>query len=212
MELCHRSTICLPTISAGFGIPYDVTRPALFAVFTTRPTSVSSAMSGTSLTSVSRNSFLACSSAKAGLNSPSNCPIRLRHHLASCSTRVVSSCRLPSLSPCDAVPLVTPVTKSALECYFEIVPGTEGTEVTLPQSEREGSPQLDTSRVVELAKWWRKRMGQLLGELIPGLAEGAGQEGITRNAGQRGAGHRTRYRGWPRCEDGKQAQSRTGSS
>ena len=79
--------------------------------------------------------------------------------------------RYLSLIPCDAVPPVTPVTKPALESYFEIALGTEGTEVTLPQEEREGSPQLDTTRVEQLAKWWRKRMGQLLGELIPGLAE-----------------------------------------
>ena len=49
--------------------------------------------------------------------------------------------RYLSLIPCDAVPPVTPVTKPALECYFETAPGTEGTEVTLPQEEREGSPQ-----------------------------------------------------------------------
>ena len=79
--------------------------------------------------------------------------------------------RYLSLIPCDAVPPVTPVTKPALESYFEIAPGTEGTEVTLPQGEREGSPQLDTTRVEQLAKWWRKRMGQLLGELSPALAE-----------------------------------------
>jgi predicted metal-dependent RNase len=41
----------------------------------------------------------------------------------------------------------------------------------LPQEEREGSPQLDTTRVEQLAKWWRKRMGQLLDELSPALAE-----------------------------------------
>ena len=76
-----------------------------------------------------------------------------------------------SLIPCDAVPPVTPVTKPALESYFEIALGTEGTEVTLPQGEREGSPQLKTTRVEQLAKWWRKRMRQLLGELIPALAE-----------------------------------------
>ena len=76
-----------------------------------------------------------------------------------------------SLIPCDAVPPVTPVTKPALECYFEIALGTEDTEVTLPQGEREGSPQLKTTRVEQLAKWWRKRMRQLLGELIPALAE-----------------------------------------
>jgi hypothetical protein len=49
--------------------------------------------------------------------------------------------RYLSLIPCDAVPPVTPVTKPALECYFETAPGTEGTEVTLPREEREGSPQ-----------------------------------------------------------------------
>jgi len=79
--------------------------------------------------------------------------------------------RYLSLIPCDAVTPVTPVTKPALECYFEIALGTEDTEVTLPQGEREGSPQLKTTRVEQLAKWWRKRMRQLLGELIPALAE-----------------------------------------
>ena len=79
--------------------------------------------------------------------------------------------RYLSVISCDAVPLVTPVTKSALECYFEIALGTEGTGVTLPQGEGEASPQLATTRVVQLAKWWRKRMGQLLGELSPALAE-----------------------------------------
>jgi Protein of unknown function (DUF3631) len=77
--------------------------------------------------------------------------------------------RYLSLIPCDAVPPVTPVTKPALESYFEIAPGTEGTEVTLPQEKREA--QLDTTRVEQLAKWWCKRMGQLLGELSPALAE-----------------------------------------
>jgi len=79
--------------------------------------------------------------------------------------------RYLSLIPCDAVPPVTPVTKPTLESYFEIASGTEVTEGTLPQEEREGSPQLDTARVEQLAKWWRKRMGQLLGELSPALAE-----------------------------------------
>ena len=41
----------------------------------------------------------------------------------------------------------------------------------MPREEREGSPQLDMTRVEQLAKWWRKRMGQLLGELSPALAE-----------------------------------------
>jgi hypothetical protein len=41
----------------------------------------------------------------------------------------------------------------------------------LPQEERKGSPQLDATRVEQLAKWWRKRMRQLLGELSPALAE-----------------------------------------
>jgi hypothetical protein len=76
--------------------------------------------------------------------------------------------RYLSLVPCDAVP---PVTKPTLECYFEIAPGTGGTEVTLPQEEREGSPEVDMTRVEQLATWWRKRMGQLLGELSPALAE-----------------------------------------
>jgi hypothetical protein len=73
--------------------------------------------------------------------------------------------------PCDAVPSVTPVTKPTLESYFEIAPGTEGTEVTSSQGEREGSLQLDPTRVERLAKWWRKRMVQLLDELSPALAE-----------------------------------------
>jgi hypothetical protein len=79
--------------------------------------------------------------------------------------------RYLSLIPRDAVPPVTSVTRPALEIYFEIAPGTEGTEVTLPQEEREGSPQLDTTRVEQLAKWWRKRMGQLKGELSSASAE-----------------------------------------
>jgi hypothetical protein len=84
--------------------------------------------------------------------------------------------RYLSLIPSDAVPPVTPVTKPTLESYFEIAPGTEGTEVTLPQEEREGSPQLDTTRVEQLAQWWRKRMGQLLDELSPALAEEQAQK------------------------------------
>ncbi|MGY8668756.1 DUF3631 domain-containing protein [Bradyrhizobium sp. UFLA05-109] len=79
--------------------------------------------------------------------------------------------RYLSLIPCDAVPPVTPVTEPTLERYFEIAPGTEGTEGTLPQEEREGISQLDKTRVEQLAKWWRKRMGQLRGELSPALAE-----------------------------------------
>jgi len=75
------------------------------------------------------------------------------------------------LIACDAVPTVTPVTKPALEGYFEIAPGTEGTEGTMPREEREESPRLDAARIKQLAKWWRKRMGQLLGELSPALAE-----------------------------------------
>jgi hypothetical protein len=79
--------------------------------------------------------------------------------------------RYLSLVPCDAVPPVTPVTRPALESYFEIAPGTEGTEVTLLQEERDRSSQLDTTRVEQLAKWWHKRMRQLLAELSPALAE-----------------------------------------
>jgi hypothetical protein len=79
--------------------------------------------------------------------------------------------RYLSLISCDAVPPVTPVTKPTLKNYFEIAPGTEGTGVTLPREEREESPQLDTIRVEQLAKWWRKRMGQLLRELSTALAE-----------------------------------------
>jgi hypothetical protein len=78
--------------------------------------------------------------------------------------------RYLSLIPCDAVPPVTPVTKP-LESFFEIAPGTEGTEGTLPREEGEGRPQLNTTRVEQLAKWWRKRIGQLLVELSPALAE-----------------------------------------
>ena len=79
--------------------------------------------------------------------------------------------RYLSLIPCDAVPPVTPVTKPTLESYFEIASGTEVTEVTLPQEERGGKTQLDTNRVEQLARWWRKRMGQLLDELSPAVAE-----------------------------------------
>jgi hypothetical protein len=35
---------------------------------------------------------------------------------------------------------------------------------------------LDPSRVNQLAKWWRKRMGQLLAELSPALAEEQAQK------------------------------------
>lgn len=41
----------------------------------------------------------------------------------------------------------------------------------MPREEGEGSPQLDITRVEQLAKWWRKRIGQLLVELSPALAE-----------------------------------------
>ena len=116
--------------------------------------------------------------------------------------------RYLSLIPRDAVPPVTPVTKPALESYFEIALGTEGTGVTLRQEAREGSPQPDAPRVKQLAKWWRKRMRQLLGRVKSGTGRGASQEGITRNAGQRGAGHRPRYRGWSGSEGCKQGKGR----
>ena len=41
----------------------------------------------------------------------------------------------------------------------------------MPQEEREGRPQLDRTRVEQLAKWWRERMGKLLDELSPAVAE-----------------------------------------
>ena len=66
--------------------------------------------------------------------------------------------------------------RETLDQFFEWEPEPSDTPATpaTPDSGTErgaGLEALDPSRVNQLAKWWRKRMGQLLSELSPALAE-----------------------------------------
>jgi hypothetical protein len=81
---------------------------------------------------------------------------------------------LPPLSlPPEAVTAVTTVTKEVFDRFFEVVV-TPVTVVT-PNSGREREvalpSKLDSSRVKQLAGWWRRRIKVLLDELSPALAE-----------------------------------------
>ena len=82
----------------------------------------------------------------------------------------------PSLIPCDAVPPVTPVTKPTFESYFEIAPGTEGTENYLATGGNRGKPAARHTSGRPAGQVVAQADGAVVGRVNSSPGRGAGQK------------------------------------